>query len=125
MARREFVEAERILCNTIGQWANLGTSHRPENIDNCLDLAEALFGQLKHDAAFASLQEARSIVADFAMPADAAWCKTLETWLQRAREPGKADEVASLEAELQKIPVTANHVITILEKFRIHPQAAR
>jgi tetratricopeptide (TPR) repeat protein len=124
LARREYFQAEQILRKTIGEWEKLGTSHRPENLDLTLDLAEALFGQANHDIAFASLQEARSIVADFALPPDAAWRKTLEAWLQRARELGKADVAASLETELTKIPVTANQAVTILEKFRIHPQAA-
>ena len=101
----------------------LGTLHRPGLVDSTLDFAESLFGQAKHDDAFASLHEARSIVADFALPSDAAWRKTLETWLQRARELGKADLVASLEADLQAMPAAAEQRITILKKFRIHPQA--
>jgi hypothetical protein len=88
-------------------------------------LAESLFGQVNYEAAFASLQEARSIVADFALPPDAAWRKTLETWLQRARELGKADVVASLEADLQAMPAAVEQRITILEKFRIHPPAGK
>jgi hypothetical protein len=89
-----------------------------------MHLAEALFGQSKLDDAFAALQEARSIVADFALPGDAAWRKTLETWLQRARELGKAEVAASLDAELQKMPAAAEQRVTILEKFRIRPRIA-
>ena len=105
-------------------WQKLGTTHRPEILHPTLDLAEAYYGQAKHEAAFETLREARSIVADFALPPDAAWRKTLETWLQRARDLGKADEVASLETDLQEMAGMSFHGITILEKFRIHPQAA-
>jgi tetratricopeptide (TPR) repeat protein len=122
--RGEFAQAEGVLRTEMESWKKSGTPHRPDALQTSLDLAEALFGQPKHDEAFATLHEARSIVADFALLPDAAWKKSLETWLQRARELGKADIAASLEAELQKMPATVNHGITILEKFRIHPQAA-
>jgi tetratricopeptide (TPR) repeat protein len=124
LTANEHFQAEQLLRKYQDQERRKGTLHRPDLLDGTLDLAEALFGQAKHDVAFASLQEARSIVADFALPADAAWRKTLETWLQRARELGKPEVVASLEADLQRMPATANQAVTILEKFRIHPQAA-
>jgi len=124
LAQKEFHQAEGILLKDRVYWKKLGTTQRPETLHPTLDLAEAYYGQAKHEAAFETLREARSIVADFALPPDAAWRKTLETWLQRARELGKADEVASLEADLREMAGTAIHAITILEKFRIHPQAA-
>jgi tetratricopeptide (TPR) repeat protein len=124
-SRGDFEHAERFLRRELECKDVVGTRHRPEFFWSHVLIADAIFGQSKHDEAFASLQEARSIVADFTLPPDAAWRKSLEAWLQRARELGKADEVASLEAELLKMPATANQAITILEKFRIHPQAAK
>ena len=120
----QYKEAEQTLLRFFESMRKVGTLHRPGLEGWKLDLAESLFGQAKHDDAFASLQEARSIVADFALPADAAWRKTLEKWLQRTRELGRAEVAASLEAELQAMPAMANQAITILERFRLHPQAA-
>lgn len=122
LIRQEFSAAEQLLRQYFDQEKKKGPLHRPELRDHTLDLAEALFCQGKHDAAFASLQEARAIVADFALPLDAGWRKTLEAWLQRAQELGSADAIAALDAELQKIPAKATQAVTILEKFRIHPQ---
>lgn len=124
LSHGQHAEAERFLRDSLKMAQKMGTMHRPELLEININLSEALFGQAKHDDAFASLQEARSIVTDFALPPDAAWKKTLETWLERARELGKAGLAASLDAELQHIPATANQAITILEKFRIHPHAA-
>jgi tetratricopeptide (TPR) repeat protein len=124
LIRQEFSAAEQLLGKYFDQEKKKGPLHRPELRDQTLDLAECLFGQGKHEPAFLASQEARAIVADFALPLDAGWRKTLEAWLQRARELGKADEIAALDAELQKIPAKATQAVTILEKFRIHPQTA-
>jgi tetratricopeptide (TPR) repeat protein len=122
LAKQDFDQAEQSLRKYFEHQSKTGMVHRREVLAPTLDLAEALFGQAKHDDAFASLQEARSIVADFALPSDAAWRKTLETWLQRAREQGRVDVAASLDAELRAMPAMANQAITILAKFRLHPQ---
>lgn len=119
LVRQEYNQAEQVLGKYLKQERKKGLRDRPEFLDPKLDLAEAFFGQTKHDDAFASMQEARSIVADFALPPDAAWRKSLETWLQRAREIGKADVAASLDAELQVMPAAVEQRVTILEKFRI------
>ena len=66
------------------------------------------------------MREARSLVADFALPLDAAWQKTLQSWLQRARPLGWVEVITSLETDIQKIPSSSNQSITILEQFRIH-----
>jgi tetratricopeptide (TPR) repeat protein len=123
--RGEFAEAERLLRKYQENIRKTGTLHRPEMLKATLEFAECLFGQSKHDEAFAALQEAQSLVAEFALPTDAAWKKTLVTWLQRARDLGKADVVASLEVELQRIPPASEQSIAILEKFRIHKTAAK
>jgi tetratricopeptide (TPR) repeat protein len=123
LVRQEFSEAEQLVRKYLDQERKKGSLHRPELLDHTLELAESLFGQGDHEAAFASVREACSIVGEFALPLDAAWRKTLETWLRRARELGKAEVSASLEAEIQKIPATSNQAVTILEKFRIHPRA--
>jgi tetratricopeptide (TPR) repeat protein len=124
MVRQEFAEAEQVLRKYQDEQRKQGTLHRPELLQPTLEFAESLYGQGKHDDTFASLQEARTIVADFALPPDAAWRKVLETWLRRARELGKPEVAASLEADLLRMPATANQAVTILEKFRIHPQTA-
>ncbi len=93
----------------------------PENINPALDpRRKALFGQAKHDEAFVAFQEARSIVADFALPPDDAWRNALTTWLQRAKDLGRTELVAPLESELAQASGAPNQAITILEKLRIH-----
>ena len=121
LARQDFAQAELVQRAYFVEESKKGTLHRPDLVKATLELAESLFGQAKQDEAFASLQEARSIVADFALPADAEWRRTQEKWLQRARELDKADVIAELEAELQKTPTAAEQRITILEKFRAQP----
>jgi hypothetical protein len=108
----------------IAHYDRIGTSNRPLLLDTRIDLAEALFGQAKHDEAFASFAEARSIVADFALPADHAWRKALATWLQRAKDLGRTELAAALEKELAQVSATPMQAITILEKFRIQPPAS-
>jgi len=65
------------------------------------------------------LQDARAIAADFALPADEAWRKALADWLKRVREIGKADVAASLQADLQALPMKMEQRVTILDKFRL------
>jgi tetratricopeptide (TPR) repeat protein len=123
IARGNHAAAEQVLHPFLELQRSMGTTHRPDLLPHALALAESLFGQGKHDEAFAAFQDARGIVADFALPADAAWQKTLQTWLQRAKDLGRTDLAASLEAELQKIPANVNQAITILEKLRIQAPA--
>jgi tetratricopeptide (TPR) repeat protein len=120
---QEFALAEQLLRKYQNEVLKKGILRRPDLLDHTLDLAEALFGQRKHDDAFASLQEARSIVADFAMPADDAWRKALATWHQRATELGRTKLAASLDMELAQAMATPNPAITILDKFRVPSQA--
>jgi tetratricopeptide (TPR) repeat protein len=124
LERKEFVQAEKQFRLHFENERQLGTFHRPELLEVTLDLAEALFGQSKHADAFASFEEARAIVADFALPADHAWRKALATWLQRAKDLGRTELAASLEKELAQVSATPLQAITILEKFRIQPPAA-
>lgn len=124
LARQQFSQAEELLRRRLDLWWPNTTRRHPALFDPTLDLAEAQFGQAKHADAFVSLQEARSIAADFALPPDSAWKETLQTWLQRARDLGNTDLAASLDAELQKIPEPVDRAITILEKFRVHNQYA-
>jgi tetratricopeptide (TPR) repeat protein len=123
LARNEFAQAEPLLRQSRELVGKTKTLHCPENLEPTLDLAEAQFGQAKHSDAFATLQDARSIVADFALPPDAIWKKSLETWLQRARDVGKMDIATTLQAELATIPAAANQAFTVLEKFRISDDA--
>lgn len=119
LVRQEFAEAERLLRRYQETERKKGTLHRPDLLKATLDLAEALFGQGKHDDAVAALQEARSIVADYALPADDAWRRTLESWRDRARELGKANLAESLAADLHKMPAPTPQAIAILDKLRI------
>jgi tetratricopeptide (TPR) repeat protein len=123
LERAEFPEAEQLLRKYLDQERKKGSLHRPDLLVHTLEFAESMFGQGKHEAAIATLMEACSIAADFELPADAAWRKTLETWLQRARELGKADVVAALNTEIQRVLSTSNQDVTILEKFRVPPRA--
>jgi tetratricopeptide (TPR) repeat protein len=121
LARQEYGQAEQRLRQFFDVQRKNGTLHRPDLLPQTLGLAESLFGQGKHDEAFTSFQEARSIVADFAMPADRAWRKTLATWLPRAKDSGRAELASSLEKELAS--PTPNQAITVLERFRLRRQA--
>ncbi len=125
LARQDYAGVEQMLRLHLDLFSQMGTTHRPELSPQTLALAESLFGQAKHDDAFAALQDARSIVADFTLPADDNWCKTLMTWLQRAKDLGRAELAASLEFELAQVSATPNQAITILEKFRIQPPASQ
>ena len=123
LSRAESDHAERLLRRSLDSKNAVGTLRRPEFFGETLLLAEALFGQGKHGDAFASFEEARSIVADFALPADYAWRKALEIWLKRAKDLGRTELAASLESEIAQASATPVQAITILEKFRIHPKA--
>lgn len=122
--RQNYVGAEQMLRDHLEMQGRLGTARRPDLLPHRVTLADALFHQSKHDDAFASFEEARAIVADFALPADDAWRKALATWLQRAKDLGRTELATSLEKELAQASATRVQAITILDKFRIRPRAA-
>ncbi len=124
LARGDFQHAEQMARRFLGAADLAGARRRPLFFWAHLSLADSLFGQAKHDDAFASFEEARAIVADFALPADDAWRKALATWLQRAKELGRSELAASIEKELAQVSATPMQAITILEKFRIQPPAS-
>ena len=118
LARGKFGEAEAMIREAI-QPANALAVRYPWNLEPLLDLAEAQFGQSKHDGAFGSFEEARSMVAEFAMPPDALWRKALATWAERARAVGRSDLAAVFAAELATATAIPDQAITILGKFRV------
>jgi hypothetical protein len=83
------------------------------------DLAESQFGQGKHEEAFATFEEARKIVSDFALPHDKEWRTALARWLQRARDLDRPAMAASLEAEVQQKATSADGRVMILDTFRV------
>jgi len=115
----EYSEAEQDLRKLFDLEGKIGSAHRPDLRDHVVELAESLFGQGKVDDAFATLQEARSIVADFALPVDASWRNALTRWRQRAEELGQTDTLASLEADLQQLPTALEQGITISTRLRV------
>jgi tetratricopeptide (TPR) repeat protein len=119
LVRQEFAEAERLSRQYADFEGKKGSLHRPELRDHLLDLAEGLFGQGKVDEAMATMREALSIVADFALPADVTWRRALEGWLRRAPEARKDDMRAALAAELDRIATMPEHGITISDRLRI------
>jgi tetratricopeptide (TPR) repeat protein len=124
ISRSEFAAAEKLLRELIPSEPRFGRSDIPEYLDPRLDLAEALFGQGKRDEAFATFKETRRIVAQFAIPADAQWRKALATWMPRAKELGRDDVAAALEAELAAANAATDQAITTLEKFRVRDMPA-
>ncbi|MBI3821958.1 MAG: tetratricopeptide repeat protein [Planctomycetes bacterium] len=118
LARREFIQAEQLLRKYQEAESKKGTLHIPDKLKPTLEFADSMFGQKKVDDAFAALQEARAIVADFKIPADGEWRAVLTTWLQRAKDAGRPDLARSLEDEIARIPVTTPTAVTILEKIR-------
>jgi tetratricopeptide (TPR) repeat protein len=122
LIRREFAAAEASLRKFFEEERKRGPLHRPEFRDANVHLAEALYGQGRHEEAFAALREALRLVADFELPSDDAWRQTLAPWLQRAREQGKEDVRAALEAELLRTSTSAEEHVKIIERLRVPPR---
>ncbi len=109
-------------CAATSTWsAKHGTTHRPELRDHMLELAESLFGQDKHDEAFAAVAEARTIVADFTLPADATWRRTLQSWAQRARRWAVARRLRRSRTSYSNSPRSRSRA----SRFRIASAFAR
>jgi tetratricopeptide (TPR) repeat protein len=123
LVRQDYSEVEQLLRRSFDEQRKKGSLHLPEGRDSYLDFAESLFGQGKHDAAFAALQEARTIVADYGLPPDPRWRGALEGWLQRAKELERIETASSLDAELQRLTATPEHGITISAKLRVRQAA--
>jgi hypothetical protein len=99
-----------------------GTLLRPDLLKQRVELTEAIFGQGKVDDAIATFEEARQIVADFKLPCDRDWQRTVETWIKRARDVGKLELAAALEGDMQNTPAPREQRITILDKLRVRPR---
>jgi tetratricopeptide (TPR) repeat protein len=122
LARGKFTEAEAMIRETM-QAANTPPDVRyPWNLEPLLDLAEAQYGQGKHDGAFGSFEEARNMVAEFALPPDTLWRTALATWAARARTLGRSDLAAVLGAELTTATAIPDQAITILDRFRVRTE---
>lgn len=120
-ARHEYAQAEQLLRKYQQAERKKGPLHRPEMLRASLDFAECLFGQGKHDEAFASLQEARAIAADFKLPPDDFWRSTLTTWRERARATNRPEIAAAIESEMARVPPPATTTgVTILDKIRVN-----
>jgi tetratricopeptide (TPR) repeat protein len=124
MVRMQFDEAETLARKYQEAEKKRGVLHRPEMLPAMLDFAEALHGNHKPKEAFDAFVEARSIVIDFDMPADASWGKTLERWLKLARESNQAELADMLEKDLAKIATMPSKAITILDKFKERTSAS-
>jgi tetratricopeptide (TPR) repeat protein len=120
LVRLDLVQAEQLLRMLFDLERKKGSLHRPELRMRTLELAESLFGQGKHDEAFAALQEARAIAADFALPPVTAWRQALASWLQRAKELHRPDLAALLETDL-RAAAASEQAITISPRLRIRP----
>jgi tetratricopeptide (TPR) repeat protein len=123
LVRQEFAQAEETLRRYIDLEAKQGVMHRPELRDYYLDLAESRFGQAKHDEALAAITAARTLVADFALPADTAWRRAMQTWLGRARALGRTEAAAALEAEVQQLALVPEQGITVSPRLQVRPAA--
>jgi tetratricopeptide (TPR) repeat protein len=119
LARKNYPQAEKFLRKRWEAERKKGTLHRPDLLASTLVLAESLLGQGKHVEAFAALQEARSIVADFGIPRDAGWAATLRTWLEQAQQLARSADAAALEQELGAIPTMTSTAVIALDRFRI------
>ncbi len=124
LAFQEWEAADEHSGKHLAQARKSGPLHRPELLDSILDAAECKLALDDQEEAMNLLAEARSIVVDFALPTDAQWVKSLETWLQRAKDLGRNEVAQSLAAELAQAAAKPCQAITILEKFRVHKQGA-
>lgn len=118
IVRMEFAKAEALARVFQAAEHKRGVLHRPEMLSPTLDLSEALFGLGKQEAAFATFEEARAIVVDYAIPSDVAWRKLLELWLKRARDSKRSELAEALEKDLAKIASLPSKATTILDKFK-------
>jgi tetratricopeptide (TPR) repeat protein len=119
LGKQEYSQAEQLLRRLLDQQCKIGSVHRPDLLLCKLEFAKSLFGQGKHDEAFLVVGEARRIVVDFAMPANKIWRNTLLAWLHHAKELGRIDDMATLEADLQSMAPVSDHAITISAKLRV------
>jgi tetratricopeptide (TPR) repeat protein len=119
LVRQDFAQAENLLRKFLDQERKKGSLHRPELRDHTLELAESLFGQGRMDEAFQALDEARAIVADFALPPSASWGHALHAWRHRARDLGRTETATALDAELMSLQATPEHGITVSDKLRV------
>jgi hypothetical protein len=122
MVRAEFAQAEALLRRYMDGERTKGTLLRPDLLKQRVELTEAIFGQGKVDDAIATFEEARQIVADFKLPCDRDWQRTVETWIKRARDVGKLELAAALEGDMQNTPAPREQRITILDKLRVRPR---
>ena len=118
---QKYADAEALMRRFLQSERTCGLLHRPDLRDDMLDLGDSLFGQGKHDEAFATLAEAQAIVADFALPADAVWRHAVRSWQQRARELGRAETAALLDAEAHRLAALPEAGIMISARLRIRP----
>lgn len=123
LERGEYAQAELLLKDMLTRELLVGAVSRLKLFDPMLDFAELRFQQGQLVDAWLNFDMAHQMLKAHGLFRDSNWLEVVRKWLQRARDLGKTDLAASLEAELQQIPATANQAITILEKFRIHPQA--
>jgi tetratricopeptide (TPR) repeat protein len=121
LAKGESAEAEQLLRKHLGLAGKWSSTHRPDLIEQVLELAESLFGLTNYDEAFSVLEEARAIARDFALPATTAWRKVLREWLHRAERLGRTDAVASLEAAVHEAESLPEQAITVSPKLRVQP----
>jgi len=124
LARGQFAEAVKLLRKYQAAEKKKGTLHRPDLLKATLDYADALYGDCKHDEGLAAFVEARSIAADFKVPPDADWAKTLEQWLPRVRAAQPMELAELMASEIAQIKTSPNKAITILDKFKRHEDKA-
>lgn len=121
LARSQCAEAEPLLRQHIDGQRATGSSHRPDLRHTWLDLADCLHGQGKHAEAFAALEEARAISADFQLPPSREWRRAIATWQQRALKLNRHDEAAWLSAELDRLRTGPEHAIIVSDRLRFRP----
>jgi predicted negative regulator of RcsB-dependent stress response len=114
----EYAEAETWLSRYDEGHRRICVAHHPQHLDLRLHLAEGQYHQNKVDAAFASLAEARSLVADFSLPRGAKWRNKLQPWLERTEQHGMADLANVIAAELRQTSPASETAIMVLERFR-------
>jgi len=120
LRQQEHAEAEVLLQEFRDRLRNTGMLRHPDHVEPLMDLAECQYHLGDRDVAFTTLDEARGLAAEFALPSNAKWKSRLHPWLERAKEIGNTTAVRNLDAELRVPPTSTEQSIMILDKFRIH-----
>jgi tetratricopeptide (TPR) repeat protein len=114
----EYAEAESYFAHYEAEQSKICVAHHPQHLELRVYLAECQYHLGKFDAAFASIEKARSLIADFALPRDERWREKLQPWHDRAVQHGKMELANAIAEELRRTLTANETAVVVLERFR-------